>query len=100
MDYHPEQILHGYKIPRLAQQILAANAFDDFAAIAAILEEFKVPDKFVEAAKLLVAYLDRSGALRTRMREVICHRCNTVGHVVSVLQKSMFLLVRIRLLIV
>lgn len=82
LDQHPENIIHGAYIPRLAQQIVALNAAGDYEAIAALLEQFRVPDKFVEAAKLLVAYLDTTGNLRLKMRDVICHRCNSIGHVV------------------
>lgn len=82
LDFQEDQVVPNSRLRALAHSIYEKEsiAVDELAAL---LQECGVPDKFNPAAKLLLAYLDRSGQMLTRMRDVICRSCNQVGHVVS-----------------
>lgn len=89
LDYRPEQILPNRHLTALARAF-HGNEATTAQDMAELLREYEVPDKFYQSAKLLLAYLDRSGESLQKMRDVICRSCNQTGHVVKIQNYNKF----------
>lgn len=82
LDFKPEQIISTKYIPLMACSLHYKEELT-VDEVAKMLEAYRVPDKVFHSAKLLLAYLERSGETISKMKGVICRACNQTGHVVS-----------------
>ncbi len=89
LDFKQEEILPSNQLAMLAHNIHGIEAIT-VQELAGLLQQHGVPDKLFHSAKLLLAYLDKSGQSLIKMTGVICRACNQTGHVVSTNNKNIY----------
>lgn len=84
LDRDPERLISQLAVTQIIRAIQQNDQVrNDAGEIEKILVKHSIEDDSKKAARLLVAYLDPTHGELNRMKGVICHRCNTEGHTVS-----------------
>ncbi|CAL8131055.1 unnamed protein product [Orchesella dallaii] len=81
LDMKPPQVISDHAIKSISKSLRCDTRLaSDVEFVSSLLYKHKICDKKEHAAKLLCAYLENDGIRLERMRNIVCHNCNRVGH--------------------